>query len=94
MIMAATKLTLKLDEEVIRRGKLYAKSRSTSLSKLVEQVLRQLIAQEEAHNYPYIVEPDAFVSSIGLQEPTLAELDDPIRDRADYYNYLSSKTDE
>lgn len=36
------KLTLKLDEEVIRKAKLFAQSHQTSLSKLIENYLQKL----------------------------------------------------
>lgn len=39
-----TKLTLKLNEEVIEKAKLYAKEKQTSLSSLVENYLQKLTA--------------------------------------------------
>ena len=42
-----TKLTLSVDQEVIERAKLYAKSQGTSLSALVENFLRKLTAPKE-----------------------------------------------
>lgn len=91
-IMAATKLTLRLEEEIIRQGKFYAKAKGTSLSKLVEQYLRELTADHETEKYEYWVEPDPFVRSLSLSEPTLGSEDDPLVDRLAYYNYLSGKT--
>jgi hypothetical protein len=90
--MAATKLTIRLEEDIIRSGKLVAKAKETSLSKLVEQFLRELIAEYESENYEYLVEPDPFVRSLSLSEPTLGSEDDPTEDRLAYYNYLSDKT--
>jgi hypothetical protein len=37
-----TKLTLKLNQEIIERAKEYAKSNNTSLSKLIENVLSRM----------------------------------------------------
>jgi hypothetical protein len=42
-----TKLTLKLDKEVIERAKLYARSRGLSLSRVVEGYLLALTWDEE-----------------------------------------------
>jgi hypothetical protein len=42
-----TKLTLKLDKEVIERAKLYAEQRGTSLSRVVESYFLGLTREEE-----------------------------------------------
>lgn len=42
-----TKLTLKLDSEVISRAKQYAKKRKTSLSRMIESYLDALTRGEE-----------------------------------------------
>ena len=42
-----TKLTLKLDKEIINRAKLYAESKKISLSKLIESYL-QLLTKENS----------------------------------------------
>lgn len=42
-----TKLTLKLDESVIERAKIYARKKNTSLSHLVEMYLNFLTAAKE-----------------------------------------------
>lgn len=42
-----TKLTLKLDQAVIERAKLYARHRGVSLSRVVESCLRGLARGEE-----------------------------------------------
>jgi hypothetical protein len=44
-----TKLTLKLDSEVIIRAKHYAKSRKTSLSRMIESYLDSLTRGEEEY---------------------------------------------
>ena len=47
--MARTNLTLQLDEEVIRRARVVAARRGTSVSALVARELDQLVAQEERY---------------------------------------------
>lgn len=50
-----TKLTLKLNKEIIRKAKVYAKERNTSLSRLIESQLAALVeetntAKEETYS--------------------------------------------
>jgi hypothetical protein len=45
-----TKLTLKIDENVIKSAKKYAHNRKTSLSRLVEDYFRRLISKKEREN--------------------------------------------
>ena len=45
-----TKLTLKLDEFVIKRAKEYASSHKRSLSRIIESYLRSLISREKDDN--------------------------------------------
>jgi hypothetical protein len=42
-----TKLTLKLDQEVIEKAKLYASERNMSLSRIVEFYLKSLTSESE-----------------------------------------------
>lgn len=42
-----TKLTLKLDQDVIEKAKDYAKSKNTSLSALIENYLQKLIEEKK-----------------------------------------------
>ena len=42
-----TKLTLKLEQEIIEKAKDYAKLRKTSLSKLIENYLQRITSQPE-----------------------------------------------
>ncbi|MEM8586327.1 MAG: DUF6364 family protein [Bacteroidota bacterium] len=39
--MSSTKLTLSLDKSVIEKGKAYARQKGTSLSKLVEKLIKE-----------------------------------------------------
>ena len=52
-----TKLTLKLDQAVIKAAKKYAETRGKSLSKLVEDFFRNLVSKDlPAGKYPPLVE--------------------------------------
>lgn len=42
-----TKLTLKLNQEIIEKAKEYAKNKNTSLSKLIENVLSRMTASDD-----------------------------------------------
>jgi hypothetical protein len=42
-----TKLTLKLDEEIIQKAKIYASEKNTSLSKLIESYLELLVNPQD-----------------------------------------------
>ncbi len=48
--MAKTNLTVHLDEEVIRRAKVVAAKRGTSVSALVARQLDELVAEEERYD--------------------------------------------
>ena len=77
-----TKLTLKLDKEIINRAKLYAESKKISLSKLIEsylQVLTKEISSKE--NITPLVE-----SLSGV-----IELPKNYDDKVDYTDYLTKK---
>jgi hypothetical protein len=43
-----TKLTLKLDENIIEKAKMFAKTRNTSLSKIIENYLQKITLDQEA----------------------------------------------
>ncbi|MGM0565531.1 MAG: DUF6364 family protein [Bacteroidota bacterium] len=45
-----TKLTLKLNEDIIERAKKYARTNNTSLSKVVESYLNSLTIQQKDKN--------------------------------------------
>jgi len=45
-----TKLTLRLNENVIERAKIYAKSRKISLSKMIESYLDSLTRENKSDN--------------------------------------------
>lgn len=45
-----TKLTLRLNDSVIERAKIYARSQKTSLSKMIESYLDSLTREKESDN--------------------------------------------
>jgi hypothetical protein len=77
-----TKLTLKLDKEIINRAKLYAESKKISLSKLIESYLQVLTKESSSkENITPLVE-----SLSGV-----IELPKNYDDKVDYTNYLTKK---
>ncbi len=50
-----TKLTIKLDKEVIEQAKIYAKKQNTSLSKLIEYYLSQITSKQKKETINPIV---------------------------------------
>jgi hypothetical protein len=50
-----TKLTLKLNSEIIEQAKVYAKMKNTSLSKLIESYLGLLINPKDEHKITPLV---------------------------------------
>ncbi len=76
-----TKLTLKLDKEVIQSVKKYAQNNNKSLSKLVESYFRNLVSEGEKIKSTY--------------SPLVEELSGVISEkdmkRIDYLGYLETK---
>lgn len=77
-----TKLTLKLDKEIINRAKDYAESKKISLSKLVESYL-QLLTNESSSNDK--------ISPLVESLSGVIELPKKYDDKDDYANYLTEK---
>jgi len=76
------KLTLSLDETVIERAKLYAKSHNTSLSKLIEEYFTTLTQpKNKSPKITPLVE-----SLIGV-----IDLPDDYDEKEDYTDYLREK---
>ena len=80
-----SKLTLKLNENVIERAKKYASTRELSLSRLIENYLDS-ITQEQ--NDDFIISP--FVKSISSGKSIPADADWKTS-REDYTDYLDKK---
>jgi hypothetical protein len=79
-----TKLTLKLNQEIIEKAKLYASNKKLSLSRLIENYLNSLTNDVKKENE---IEISPFVKSLstGLKIP--ADLDY----KKDYSNFLTEK---
>lgn len=82
MKIMETKLTLKLDKEVINQAKQYAESKKISLSKLIESYL--LLLTKETKKKEYI---SPLVESLS----GVIELPENYDDKAEYRDYLSEK---
>jgi hypothetical protein len=79
-----TKLTLKLDQEVIEQAKAYARQKHQSLSALVEQYFRFLVVREAEPEIPDISPTVQQLS--GILEPV-----DTDHVREEYTDYLERK---
>lgn len=77
-----TKLTLKLDKEIINRAKVYAESKKISLSKLIESYL-QLLTKENSTKE----EISPLVESLS----GVITLPKKYNDKDDYTDYLTQK---
>lgn len=78
-----TKLTLKMDEQVIEQAKLFAREKGSSLSRLVESYLRQLTAKVQ--DDPTELSP--LVKSMTVKLDLPADFDA----REAYRDYLNEK---
>lgn len=79
-----TKLTLKLDQEVIEKAKKYASDQKLSLSRIVETYLQSLTTQKESGDNLRI---SPFVKSISSGTKIPADLDY----KEEYSKYLMEK---
>ena len=77
-----TKLTLKLDKEIINRAKDYAESKKISLSKLIESYL-QLLTKESSSKDK--------ISPLVESLSGVIELPKKYDDKDEYANYLTEK---
>ena len=77
-----TKLTLKLDKEIINRAKEYAESKKISLSKLIESYL-QLLTNESSSKDK--------ISPLVESLSGVIELPKKYDDKDGYANYLTEK---
>lgn len=74
-----SKLTLRLDKEIIESAKVYAKEKNISLSKLIENMLSRMVSKQEAEK-----EITPLVKSLSgvIPHPDSSE---------DYKNFLDEK---
>lgn len=78
-----TKLTLKLNQEIIEKAKDYASHKKMSLSRIVEAYLQSLTSEDESHEF----EISPFVKSISSGTEIPADLDY----KREYSDYLIEK---
>lgn len=76
-------MTLKLNQEIIEKAKLYASNRKMSLSRIVESYLQSLTSEKVANEI--VISP--FVKSIATGTKISADLDY----KKEYANYLEEK---
>jgi len=79
-----TKLTLKLDKNVIDKAKDYAASHKRSLSRIIESYLKSLVMQDDL-NDKFEISPFVKNLATGVNMPT--DLDY----KKEYANHLSEK---
>lgn len=103
--MPNTKLTLKLDEEVIAEGKAYAARHGSSLSRLVETDLRERLLRESKPELGIFkasrdIPEDNSGAAYGiyvegpldaLASPIPHDPRDPYFDRVEYHEHLARK---
>lgn len=77
-----TKLTLKLDEDVIEKAKAYAKFRKTSLSDLIENYLQKLTSEKKSKKK---------ITPLVKSLSGVISLPKTYNDKKDYTNYLINK---
>jgi hypothetical protein len=80
-----TKLTLKLNQEVIEKAKKYAASQNRSLSRLIETYLSTLVDPKNETESNVSITP--YVKNLGMELPIPVDLDD----RKAYRDYLEEK---
>ena len=82
-----TKLTLKLNKEVIDRAKEYASTQKQSLSRIIESYLQSLVSIRGQETDKDNIEISAFVKSISTGVHLPVDLDS----KKEYSDYLSEK---
>ncbi len=78
-----TKLTLKLNKEIIEKAKLYAKEKQTSLSGLVENYFKHLAKEQE--------NGESDLSPIVEELSGIIEIPEKFDPEEEYTNYLIEK---
>jgi hypothetical protein len=64
------KLTLKMDEDVIQKAKIFAQEHNTSLSKLIENYLQKLTSEHDRDNLitPIVKELSGILDEASIQQ--------------------------
>jgi hypothetical protein len=78
-----TKLTLKLDKNVIEKAKIYAAEQERSLSKIIESYLQVITSSNKNKDFEEI-EITPFVKSISIGKGEIPSDFDYKKDRQDY----------
>ncbi len=78
-----TKLTLKLDKNVIEKAKIYASEQDRSLSKIIESYLQVITSSNKNKDFEEI-EITPFVKSISIGKGEIPADFDYKKDRQDY----------
>jgi hypothetical protein len=78
-----TKLTLKLNQEIIEKAKKYASKQKTSLSRLIESYLQSLTTDKKQDDF----EISPFVKSISTGKSISTDLDY----KKEYSDYIEEK---
>lgn len=78
-----TKLTLKLDERVIEKAKIYAKNQQTSLSRLIENYLFALTKEQQVE--------DENITPLVKSLSGIVDLAEDEKHKSDYAEYLTKK---
>ncbi len=78
-----TKLTLKLDQEIIERAKKYASNKKLSLSRLIENYLNALVSEKSNDE----IEISPFVKSLSTKSKIPADYNY----KDDYRGFLENK---
>lgn len=79
-----TKLTLRLNENIIEKAKIYARNHKISLSKMIESYLDSLTSQSNNEKKPSITPLVESLSGV-IELPTDSDF------KKDYHNYLDEK---
>ena len=87
--MEYVKLTLRVDREIVKQGKLHAKNSGTSLSRLFDRLLKDWVSEQQQKDRPIISLEE--LDRLGLQEP-INMTDHQIRE--EYARHLLSKQDK
>jgi hypothetical protein len=78
-----TKLTLKLNQEIIEKAKIYASEKKLSLSRLIENYLNSLTSEKKNDE----IQISEFVKSLSLKTNLSADFDY----KKERYNHLEKK---
>ncbi len=87
------KLTLSLDQEIIERGKFFAKENGMSLSALIEQFLLEKTKEREVYVPVRVIEPDPELGALFPPNPQHSYENIKSKDQlmGEYYDAISNR---